>query len=77
MDIRNERDKLEVDKMRIDLMNNNKPKIEILKSRQKELDEELVNCPKCGEKISWGELKEFGNCLDCYYKEDKSRGNKQ
>lgn len=42
-----------------------------LKKRQDELDAEISYCRKCEKETTWGEVREFGDCLDCYYRAEK------
>ena len=44
---------------------------EELQKKQNELDNEFIECPKCGNKAIWSEVREFGTCLHCYYLCDK------
>ena len=39
-----------------------------LKEEQDKLNKESLKCPKCGKDTTWGELEEWGNCLDCVEK---------
>jgi len=41
---------------------------EQLQHYQDTLDEEIGVCPKCRKPTKWGELREWGNCLDCVSK---------
>ena len=41
---------------------------EELKKEQDELDEEAMLCPVCGIESTYGEIREIGSCMECYYK---------
>jgi len=49
--------------------------IKALQEKQNELDAELTKCPKCGKETTWGEIREIGECLKCYYKYYAKRKN--
>ena len=38
-----------------------------LNRKQDELNVEKIACPRCKEITTWGELRNFGYCLECYY----------
>jgi hypothetical protein len=36
-----------------------------IQERQDELDNEIVQCPRCGRMENWGFIREWGNCNEC------------
>ena len=41
---------------------------EQLEKEQDKLDKEIACCPECGIETTYGEIKKFGSCMECYFK---------
>lgn len=41
------------------------------KKLQDELNERVVDCPKCDKATRWWEITEFGVCFECYAKDQE------